>query len=199
MPPLLPDPLDSLANDIVAFYERIGVARGMDRTPNSTMTAVCTGASLIFQAEAGPLGFHVGTESCRIVDRDTHKRKLRIFTRNCLALQRDPQGPTITPADRHTWNTWNTLVIDLTARQFGFEGDYYVGTESFLNDIRSEQIPAHDIKPFDRWMSLELDLPDFRAWRASGRDWKTVKPWAADTQRLVLQKLHELSPYFQRG
>jgi hypothetical protein len=195
----IPEPLDALARDVYSFYERIMMARGIERTLNSTMTAVCTGASLIFQAEAIPLGFEVGTASCRIVDRDTHKRKLRIFTKNCLALQSDSQSAPISIASRHTWNTWNSLTIDLTAKQFGFNGTYYLGSEPFLSDIKTEPLPADEIKPFDRWMTLEHDLPEFRAWRASGREWKAMKPWGLDKHHAVRQKLQELSSYFRKG
>ena len=189
----LPAPLDELARGICSFYERVGVARGIDKDVNSTMTAVCTGASLIFQAEANPLGFQTGMASCRIVDPNNHKRKIRIYAKNSMALYPKSYTGPITLAGRHTWNTWDSLVIDLTARQFGFEGTYYLGAESYLSDLVTEPLLENGMKPFDRWFALEHDLPDFRDWRASGRDWKSIKPWGVDKQIAVKQKLHELS------
>ncbi|MFE8602552.1 hypothetical protein [Archangium violaceum] len=167
------------------------VIRGTERTTNPSLVLSCDGASLVFQAEALSLGFQVGIARCRVTDRQTHKRKLRTFANNKLKFQTNNQMSSMPNVTDHTWNTWESLHIDLTARQFGFQGTYHIGTESFLSDIETNALPVDHIDPFGRWTVSENDLPEFRAWRASGLDWEKMRAWDISKREAYMQKFEE--------
>jgi hypothetical protein len=193
--PNLPEPLDTLARDVCSFYERIMLSRGTELAPNTSLVLTCDEASLVFQAEALSLGFQIGVRSCRITDRRAHKRKLRTFTSNIRTFQANNRDTSKLDITDHTWNTWESIHIDLTARQFGFQGMYYIGSESFLSDIEASELSRNGIGAMDawvRWKILENDLPEFRAWRSSGLDWQKIMPWDSSKRDAFKRKFEEI-------
>lgn len=191
----LPEPLDNLARDVCAFYESVLVHRGMERSPNKLLAGECTGTTLLFQSQAKRLAADVGVVHVRISPRQQeHKKKLREYRRNCAHILSRNGGPIVAVPLRHSWNTWNGLHVDLTARQFGYSAaPYYGGAQPFIADIRHEVLGADAAGAFAEWFVPECDEPEFEAWRNAGRDWSAIQRWDAKKQADVHERLRSLS------